>query len=146
MTEQFGSDVRRPRELLPPFLLLLLAESPGHGWDLMERLKPLGFDWGGPGPIYRDLRALEAAGLIASQWDVGPTGPGRRVYRITPAGRRSLERVVEGVGELHALLAEYLGRVEELPKPRRRTVASRRVARPPAPPRRVLAGGGGRTA
>ena len=65
MTEQFGTDVRRPRELLSPFLLLLLAESPGHGWDLMERLRPLGFDWGGPGPIYRDLRALEAASLIS---------------------------------------------------------------------------------
>ncbi|MDQ4069273.1 MAG: PadR family transcriptional regulator, partial [Actinomycetota bacterium] len=143
MTEQFGSDVRRPRELLPPFLLLLLAESPGHGWDLMERLKPLGFDWGGPGPIYRDLRALESAGLITSQWDVGRTGPGRRVYEVTPDGRRSLEHITDSVDDLHSLLAEYVQRVDQLPKPRRRTVA-RRAPRPAAPPlRRVLAGARG---
>ena len=59
MASDFEGDVAHPRALLAPCLLLLLAEAPGHGYELMERLKPLGFDWGGPGPIYRELRALE---------------------------------------------------------------------------------------
>ena len=65
----------RPRELLAPSLLLLLAESPGHGYELMERLRPLGFDGGGPGPIYRELRSLEDSGLVTSDWFVGQSGP-----------------------------------------------------------------------
>lgn len=76
--------MRRPRELLPPALLLLLAEAPGHGYELMERLKPLGFEWNGPGPIYRELRSLEAAGLITSSWAVGSTGPGRGFMNWPP--------------------------------------------------------------
>ncbi len=110
MTEQFGSDVRRPRELLPPFLLLLLAESPGHGWDLMERLKPLGFDWGGPGPIYRELRALENSGLVASAWSAPRAGPVPRVYELTPEGRRALDRCATNVVELTTLLNQFLSR------------------------------------
>lgn len=38
-------EIAHPRALISPCLLLLLAEAPGHGYELMERLKPLGFDW-----------------------------------------------------------------------------------------------------
>lgn len=62
MANHFETEMGRPRELLAPSLLLLLAEAPGHGYELMDRLRPLGFDWGGPGPIYRELRTLEDAG------------------------------------------------------------------------------------
>jgi DNA-binding PadR family transcriptional regulator len=105
--------------MVPACLLLLLAESPGHGYQLMERLKPLGFDWHGPGPIYRELRALEEAGLVTSTWAVGPTGPGRRVYELTAAGRASLDRSVAGVAGLQGLVAQYLDRYRRLPPPRR---------------------------
>lgn len=107
MANYFETDIGRPRELVAPSLLLLLAEAPGHGYDLMERLRPLGFDWGGPGPIYRELHTLQGAGLIASDWFVGQRGPGRRVYEITPSGRESLNRSVAGVLALQRLIAEY---------------------------------------
>ncbi len=87
MAEHFDGDLGPPRALLAPCLLLLLAESPGHGYELMERLKPLGFDWNGPGPIYRELRALEAANLVTSAWSAPKAGPVPRVYELTPAGR-----------------------------------------------------------
>ncbi len=89
---------------------------------------PLGFDWNGPGPIYREMRLLEDLGLVTSDWAVGQTGPGRRVYAITPAGRESLDRSVVGVVGLQGLLAEYRSRLRRLtrvssahPTPRRRT-------------------------
>lgn len=111
MANHFETEMGRPRELLAPSLLLLLAEAPGHGYELMDRLRPLGFDWGGPGPIYRELRTLEDAGLIASDWSVGQSGPGRRVYEITHSGRDSLERSVAGVLALQRLIVEYEARV-----------------------------------
>lgn len=134
MADQFELEMKRPRELLAPSLLLLLAEAPGHGYELMDRLKPLGFDWNGPGPIYRDLRMLEAAGLVRSSWAVGNTGPGRRVYELTPAGRASLDGSVEGIVALQALAAQYLARLRRLPAPSSARVPSSRKPAPKTPP------------
>ena len=110
MGHDFESDVAHPRALLAPCLLLLLAEAPGHGYELMERLKPLGFDWGGPGPIYRELRAVENAGLVASAWSAPRAGPVPRVYELTDDGRTSLDRCAGNVVELSELLNQFLGR------------------------------------
>lgn len=114
MAEHFDGDLGPPRALLAPCLLLLLAESPGHGYELMERLKPLGFDWNGPGPIYRELRALEAANLVTSAWSAPKAGPVPRVYELTPAGREALERSAAGISELQGLIAEYLARFRKV--------------------------------
>jgi len=110
VAHSFESDVAHPRALLAPCLLLLLAEAPGHGYELMERLKPLGFDWGGPGPIYRELRALENTGLVASAWSAPRAGPVPRVYELTTDGRKSLDRCAANVVELSGLLNQFLGR------------------------------------
>lgn len=125
MTDHFEIEMGRPREFLTPCLLLLLAESPGHGYELMERLRPLGFDWNGPGPIYRELRSLEDAGLVISDWFIGQAGPGRRVYEITPSGREFLDRSIAGVTGLGGLIAEYLARF--------RALTARSPASPAAP-------------
>jgi len=76
----------------------------------MERLKPLGFDWGGPGPIYRELRSLENAGLVASAWSAPRAGPVPRVYELTEEGRKALDRCAANVVELSGLLNQFLGR------------------------------------
>jgi len=110
VAHDFESDVAHPRALLAPCLLLLLAEAPGHGYELMERLKPFGFDWGGPGPIYRELRSLENAGLVASAWSAPRAGPVPRVYELTEDGRKSLDRCAGNVVELTSLLNQFLGR------------------------------------
>ena len=127
MVEHFDGELGPPRALLAPCMLLLLAEAPGHGYELMERLKPLGFDWNGPGPIYRELRSLEAAGLVSSAWSAPKAGPVPRVYELTPAGHHALERSAAGIADLQGLIAQYLSRF------RRVASAPRRVPAPPAP-------------
>ena len=111
MANDFEGDVAHPRALLAPCLLLLLAEAPGHGYELMERLKPLGFDWGGPGPIYRELRALENNGLVASAWSAPRAGPVPRVYELTNEARNALHRcpsdVVARTSRLNQLLSRH---------------------------------------
>ena len=129
MANHFEIEMGRPRELLGPTLLVLLAESPGHGYELMERLRPVGFDWGGPGPIYRELRSLEDAGHITSNWFLGQRGPGRRVYEITPSGRESLDRSVAGVLGLQRLIAEYQVRLRAVARPRPLAADARRRRR-----------------
>ncbi|HEX2037453.1 MAG TPA: helix-turn-helix transcriptional regulator, partial [Chloroflexota bacterium] len=69
-----------------PFLLLLLAEGPSHGYDLLERLAGRGFVAGevDAGYLYRTLRGMEEAGLVTSEWDSASRGPIKRTYAITP--------------------------------------------------------------
>ncbi len=103
-------DPSHPRALLRPCLLLLLAERPGHGYDLVERLKPFGFDWGGPGPLYQTLRRLEETGLVVSTWDASAAGPARRTYELTDEGWEALASSAEGLERLSTRIAEYQAR------------------------------------
>lgn len=89
-----------PKNFLRPCLLLLLHESPAHGYELRERLRPLGFNRDDPGRLYRALRTLEEADLVSSAWQASAGGPDRRMYELTPAGE---ERLTEAVAELQAM-------------------------------------------
>jgi len=75
-------------------LLAVLADSPGHGYELVERLRERsgGVFELGEGTLYPLLYKLEANGCIESQWQAGTGQRRRRVYRITPTGRRQLHQ------------------------------------------------------
>jgi DNA-binding PadR family transcriptional regulator len=74
-------------------LLATLAESPAHGYLVVERLKSRsgGALALGEGTVYPALYRLERAGLVSSSWARGD-GRRRRVYRLTRKGRGALER------------------------------------------------------
>ncbi len=99
----------RPRLLIRPCLLLVLAEAPGHGYALIDRLKGLGFDWDGPGPIYQHLRNLQDASLLQSSIATR-SGPARRIYELTDSGKAALDVSAGGVGHLSWLTGEFLRR------------------------------------
>lgn len=80
----------QPKNFVLPCLLLLLREGPAHGYDLVERLGPFGFS-SDPPVVYRNLRRLEAEGLVISSWDTSGKGPARRVYRLTARGAGNLD-------------------------------------------------------
>jgi DNA-binding PadR family transcriptional regulator len=74
-------------------LLLLgaLDGAPGHGYAVITALRERS---GGAldlaeGAVYPALHRLEAAGLVASEWQ-SIAGRRRRLYRLTPDGRASL--------------------------------------------------------
>jgi len=67
-------------------LLGFLRHGPMTGWELGHRVEEaIGSFWNvTPSQVYRELRSLEAGGLI----EPGETGPrDRRPYRLTEAGR-----------------------------------------------------------
>lgn len=98
------------RRFLEPVLLLLLHQGASHGYDLVSALEPFGLGDVAPGPVYRTLRQLEAAGLVESEWDTESSGgPARRVYRLTPAGRHHLAGWVEELHETDDMLHHFLG-------------------------------------
>lgn len=102
----------QPRNFLRPCLLLLLKEHPDHGYDLLERLRPLGVSDGDPGGVYRTLRSLEGAGLIRSDWSTSGSGPARRVYRLTTAGEQQLCEWVRALEDSRRMVDRYLNRYQ----------------------------------
>lgn len=101
-----------PKNFLRPCLLLLLHESPAHGYDLRERLRPLGFSRDDPGRLYRALRALEGAGLVRSTWHSSSGGPDRRTYEITAAGEARLADAADELKAMYSILDTFLGRCD----------------------------------
>ncbi len=102
-----------PRNFLRPCLLLLLRERPAHGYDLLERLRPMGFNRDDPGRLYRALRSLENDGLVRSVWEKSSSGPDRRTYELTPAGTESLHESAQALAATNELLAVFLARYSE---------------------------------
>ena len=77
---------------LDTLLLAALAESPAHGYLIVERLhrRSLGAFELSEGTIYPALYRLEDAGLLDSRWS-SESGRRRRVYRLTRRGQAALD-------------------------------------------------------
>ncbi len=80
-----------PRDLLIPYILLAVSLQRAHGYLIEEYLQRLGFFGVEMSTLYRTLRQLEKEGLLLSTWEPGQTGPARRVYSLTDAGRAWLD-------------------------------------------------------
>jgi PadR family transcriptional regulator PadR len=102
-----------PRNFLRPCVLLLLLEEPAHGYDLLERLRPLGFSRSDPGGLYRALRAMEQEGLVRSAWEASESGPDRRTYQITRSGKEELHRRAKVLAQTDQVLGSFLSRYGE---------------------------------
>jgi PadR family transcriptional regulator, regulatory protein PadR len=102
-----------PKNFLRPCLLLLLREQPAHGYELLERLRPLGFARDDPGGLYRALRALEQDGLVRSGWEHSAAGPDRRIYELTRTGMEELHRRAKTLAQAKETLDVFLSRYAE---------------------------------
>lgn len=77
--------------------LSALERGEAHGYEVLQRIEALGC--GAlklrEGSLYPALYRLENAGLIRARWEKNAgsrPGPRRRIYALTPKGRRELER------------------------------------------------------
>ncbi|MGI9033250.1 MAG: PadR family transcriptional regulator [Acidimicrobiales bacterium] len=101
-----------PRNYLRASLLLLIAESPAHGYDLLEQIKELGLANVDPGGLYRALRVMEQDGLVASWWEHSSAGPARRSYCLTDEGVEWLHGWAGALREGRRYLSAYLSRYD----------------------------------
>ena len=103
------------KRFIEPRILFLLLRGPAHGYELLGRMEevPLPGPLPDAGAVYRKLRDMEGQGLVVSDWDDRGGGPRRRVYRITPEGRRRLELWVEAIRGRMEILRRFLSLYEE---------------------------------
>jgi PadR family transcriptional regulator, regulatory protein PadR len=71
-------------------VLALLASEERYGFDLVRSLAEVDGMVTSEGTIYPLLSRLRRDGLVESTWRESPTGPPRRYYRATKAGRAAL--------------------------------------------------------
>jgi DNA-binding PadR family transcriptional regulator len=97
------------RRWMAPFVLALLTEGSAHGYALMASLQEMGVSERGidVGQVYKTLRCLEGLGHVRSQWSSDPTGPRRRDYELTEAGRGALDEWAAIMAERTRLIGEF---------------------------------------
>lgn len=83
-----------PRPWLHGFLdlclLAMLNEHPDYGYGLAQRLSAAGVADVPGGTLYPALLRLEQHGLAEPSWAPSESGPRRKYYAVTPAGREAL--------------------------------------------------------
>ena len=96
---QLGKSLSR---LTQPSILTVLAKSdkPVHGYFIIQEMTngPM-FGGNAPDPtgIYRILKQMENNGYVVSEWDTSESGPAKRCYSMTDAGRACLRRWIDAL-------------------------------------------------
>jgi PadR family transcriptional regulator PadR len=101
-----------PRNFLRPCLLLMVGEAPSYGYDLLERLREVGFSKVDPGLLYRSLRAMEQEGLVQSNWSDSEVGPPRRTYELSEEGLDWLHAWAGSLRQTERTIGLFLNRYD----------------------------------
>lgn len=88
------------RDLFPGALEMMILKSlkrqPEHGYALVQHIKRTSNDLLRieEGSLYPALQRLLKAGLVKARWGVSSTNRRVRIYELTPAGGKHLEKEV----------------------------------------------------
>lgn len=104
----------RMQKFIEPCLLLLLAQEPTYGYDLINKLDKFGFDSPDPGTIYRYLRDLEDKEMVSSSWNTDSSGPAKRSYQVKPEGKEYLQAWVAQIEKNREILGHFLDEYSSL--------------------------------
>src|SRR5690348_16972337 len=91
-------------------ILRTLQNDAMHGWAISERIQQISRDvlQVNQGSLYPALHRLEHQGWIKAEWAVSELGRRARFYRLTPAGRKQLERETEDWARLTGAIGRIL--------------------------------------
>ena len=91
---------REQRDLFPGALEIMILRTlkgqPLHGYALAQHIKRTSDDLLQieEGSLYPALQRLLREELVRAEWGISSTNRRVRIYRLTPAGRKHLEREV----------------------------------------------------
>jgi len=95
---------------LDRLLLAVLADAPGHGYALSQRLaERSGGELGvQEGSLYPALHRLERRGWIRAEWGTSENNRRARFYELTRAGRKQLDAEADAWARLTSAVALVL--------------------------------------
>jgi PadR family transcriptional regulator, regulatory protein PadR len=96
-------------------LRTLATMGPQHGYGMARRIEQISGDRLSVnyGTLYPALLKLEQDGAIRSEWGLSDNNRRAKFYKLTPAGRKHLERETRDWQETTAILARFLSPAEE---------------------------------
>jgi PadR family transcriptional regulator PadR len=106
--------MRKQAELLPGTLDLLILKAvslnPQHGYGVLLRIAQITGDalTIEQGALYPALHRLARQGLLAADWGLSDNNRRARYYRLTPRGRRQLDKATERWNRLVAAMSAAL--------------------------------------
>jgi PadR family transcriptional regulator PadR len=84
------------RGVLEVCVLHVIGRGPTYGYAIAQDLEAMGLGTVKGGTLYPLLTRCEQAGLVEVEWRPGDSGPGRKYYRLTAAGRTERDRRATG--------------------------------------------------
>jgi len=96
-------------------VLRTLVFSPLHGYGISKAIRAnskdmLEIEFGS---LYPALKRLEAKGWVSAKWEVSGNNRKAKYYRLTPAGRKQLQREHSKWAEFVSAVAQIMGPVAE---------------------------------
>ena len=95
---------------LDMMVLKTLALEPLHGYAIARRIRQASGEvlMVEEGSLYPALYRLEDRGLVAAEWGVSENNRKAKYYKLTPTGRKQLERETQDWEQMTAILARFL--------------------------------------
>jgi len=100
---------------LEMLVLRTLLLGPLHGYAISKTIRAnsndmLAIEFGS---LYPALKRLEAKGWVSAKWELSDNNRKTKVYRLTPAGRKQLQREHSKWGEFVSAVAHIMGPITE---------------------------------
>jgi len=102
-----GIEIQLKKGVLDLCVLALLSRHDSYAYEIAARLaEDIGM---GEGTIYPLMRRLQAEGLVETYLEESPSGPSRKYYRLTEAGRTSFSSQKAAWGSFASAVESILG-------------------------------------
>lgn len=93
-------------------VLAVLAKGDGYGYQIVTELREAGIEDVGEASVYGTLRRLFDGGFLSSYVVPSDTGPHRKYYELTPAGRNQLAASAKTWRRFAEIMDLLLGEVD----------------------------------
>ncbi|MBS7528678.1 PadR family transcriptional regulator [Fusibacter paucivorans] len=107
--------IGKPGRHVPAFVLLMLAEKPRYGLEILnelnERLPYSRFD---SAAVYKALNKLEESACVSFSWDHNEPGPPKKIYALTSSGQTTLENFYDDIKMRRSNLDFFLNTYQTL--------------------------------
>jgi PadR family transcriptional regulator, regulatory protein PadR len=117
------------RGALEVCVLRILADGPTYGYAISARLEEAGIGAVKGGTLYPLLTRIERSGLVDIEWRTGESGPARKYYSLTGAGRAELATLAQRWTRFADLTRAFIT-PSHPGEPERPHAASQRESRP----------------